>query len=130
MEISEKAIDVINELIKLNNDRVAGFEKAGADLEENDNGLMTVFQKLAGESQQYAAELTAIAQQYGGDAAEGTSTTGDLHRAWIYIKSTFTGGCVLAILNECERGEDAIKHAYRDALEPDNELSLELTELL
>jgi uncharacterized protein (TIGR02284 family) len=130
MEISEKAFDMLNELIKLNNDRVAGFERAGTDLEENDNGLVTVFQKLAGESRQYAAELTAIAQQYGGDAAEGTSTTGDLHRAWIDIKSTFTGGGLLAILNECERGEDAIKHAYQDALDPENELSAEITGIL
>src|ERR1700712_503320 len=130
MEISEKAIDVLNELIKLNNDRVAGFEKAGTDLEEDDNGLITVFQKLAGESQQYVTELTAIAQQYGGEAAEGTSTTGDLHRAWIDIKSTFTGGGLLAILNECERGEDAIKQAYRNALDADNELGPEITDVL
>ena len=130
MEISEKAIDVINELIKLNNDRVAGFERAGTDLEEDDNGLITVFQKLAGESQQYVTELTAIAQQYGGEAAEGTSTTGDLHRAWIDIKSTFTGGGPLAILNECERGEDAIKKAYQKALQPENGLSPEITEIV
>ena len=57
MEISEKAIDVINDLIKINNDRVAGFEKAGKDLESDDNGLIPVFEKLAGESRQYAIEL-------------------------------------------------------------------------
>ena len=130
MEISEKATDVVNELIKLNNDRVAGFEKAGADLEGNDNALTVVFNKLSGESRQYAAELTALARQYGGEPAEGTSATGDLHRAWIDIKSTFTGSDLLAILNECERGEDAIKAAYRDALNPENELSPELAQVL
>jgi hypothetical protein len=67
MEISEKAIDVINDLIKINNDRVAGFEKAGTDLEGDDNGLIAVFNKLAGESQQYVVELTDIAEQYGGE---------------------------------------------------------------
>lgn len=130
MEISEKAIDVINDLIKINNDRVAGFEKAGTDLEGDDNGLIAVFNKLAGESQQYVLELTDIAQQYGGEAAEGTSTSGDLHRAWIDIKATFTGSDLLAILNECERGEDAAKAAYRDALDPENELSPELVPVL
>jgi uncharacterized protein (TIGR02284 family) len=130
MEISEKAIDVINDLIKINNDRVAGFEKAGTDLEGDDNGLIAIFNKLAGESRQYAVELTDIAQQYGGEAAEGTSTSGDLHRAWIDIKATFTGSDLLAILNECERGEDAAKTAYRDALDPENELSPELAQVL
>src|ERR1700761_5683259 len=102
MEISEKALDVINDLIKINNDRVAGFEKAGTDLEGSDNGLITVFNKLAKESQQYVTELTDIAQQYGGEVAEGTSTSGDLHRTWIDIKATFTDSDELAILNECE----------------------------
>jgi uncharacterized protein (TIGR02284 family) len=130
MEISEKAIDVVNDLIKINNDRVAGFEKAGADLENDDNGLTVVFNKLAGESQQYVAELTDIARQNGDDVAEGTSTSGDLHRAWIDIKATFTGHDLLAVLNECERGEDAAKTAYRDALDPENELDFELTQVL
>jgi uncharacterized protein (TIGR02284 family) len=130
MEISEKTIDVINDLIKINNDRVAGFEKAGTDLKGDDNGLIAVFNRLAGESRQYVVELTDIAQQYGGEATEGTSTSGDLHRAWIDIKATFTGSDRLAILNECERGEDAAKAAYRDALDPENELSPELAQVL
>jgi uncharacterized protein (TIGR02284 family) len=129
MEISEKAVDVINDLIKINNDRVAGFEKAGNDLEEDNKYLVAMFNKLAGESQQYAAELTGIAQQYG-EAADGTSTSGDLHRAWIDIKATFTGSDLLAILNECERGDDAAKSAYRDALDPENELDPELAAIL
>jgi uncharacterized protein (TIGR02284 family) len=130
MEISEKALDVINDLIEINNDRVAGFEKAGKDLEGQDSGLTAVFNKLAGESRQYANELTGIARQYGGEVAEGTSTSGTLHRAWIDIKTTFTGSDREAILNECERGEDAIKAAYGDALDPENELNFELTEVL
>jgi len=130
MEISEKALDVVNDLIKINNDRVAGFEKAGADLEVDDENLIAIFNKLAGESEQYVIELTDIAQQYGGEVAEGTSTSGDLHRAWIDIKATFTGNDLLAILNECERGEDAAKSAYHDALDPENELSPELVQVL
>jgi uncharacterized protein (TIGR02284 family) len=130
MEISEKAIDVINDLIKINNDRVAGFEKAGTDLKSDEHGLITVFNKLAEESRQYVVELTDIARQYGGEAAEGTSTSGDLHRAWIDIKATFTGSDLLAILNECEHGEDAAKAAYRDALDPENGLSPELAQVL
>jgi uncharacterized protein (TIGR02284 family) len=129
MEISEKAVDVINDLIKINNDRVAGFEKAGNDLEEDNKYLVAIFNKLANESQQYVVELTGIAQEYG-EAADGTSTSGDLHRAWIDIKTTFTGSDLLAILNECERGEDAAKSAYRDALDPENELGPELTNIL
>ena len=121
MEISERAIDVINDLIKINNDRAAGFEKAGKDLDGSDAELNSLFNQFAGESRKYATELTGIARQYNGEVTQGTSTSGDLHRAWIGIKSTFTGSDRLAILDECERGEDAIKKAYRDAL-AENEL--------
>ena len=130
MEFNEKSIEVINDLIKINNDRAAGFEKAAKDLEGDANGIVPVFEKLSGESRQYASELTALAQQHDGDVAEGTSTSGDLHRAWIGIKSAFTGSELLAILNECERGEDAAKSAYKDALDPENGLDQEIALLL
>lgn len=130
MDYSENLLEVVNDLIKINNDRVAGFEKAANDLEGDENGLITIFEKLAGESRQYVEELTDIVQRYDGEPAEGTSTSGDLHRAWIDLKSAFTGSDVLAILNECERGEDAAKAAYRDALVPENELSPEVQQIL
>jgi uncharacterized protein (TIGR02284 family) len=130
MEFNEKAIDVINDLIKINNDRAAGFEKAANDLENDANGIVPIFNKLAAESQQYATELTNIAQQNSDEVAEGTSASGDLHRAWIGLKSAFTGSDLLAILNECERGEDAAKAAYNDALDLDNGLDAELVLLL
>jgi len=126
----ENTLDVINNLIKLNYDRVAGFEKASSDLEEDSRGIVAVFNKLAGESREYIADLTAVSEQYGGEPADSTSTSGDLHRAWIDIKSTITGGGLGAILAECERGEDAIKAAYREALKPGNELNYEITEML
>ena len=130
MEISEKSIDVINDLIKINNDRVAGFEKAGKDLEGENNDLIPHFNKFASDSRQYVDELTSIAREYGDEVADGTSTSGDLHRAWIDVKSTFSGNDRLAILNECERGEDAAKSAYRDAISYENDISPELLQVL
>ena len=130
METSEKSVDVINDLIKINNDRSAGFKKAAQDLENGNGELIAVFNRLAGESREYANELTGIARQYYGDVAEGTSTSGDLHRAWISIKSTFTGNDAAAILDECERGEDAAKSAYKDALDESNELTFEVAGVL
>jgi uncharacterized protein (TIGR02284 family) len=133
METSEKTIDVLNDLVKINNDRVAGFEKAGEDLEDNDNGLQAVFSKLADESRSYSAELSGLARQYGAtddDVADGTSVSGSLHRAWIDVKSTFTGTDTESILNECERGEDAIKSAYKSALEDRAELPYQIVDAL
>jgi len=130
METKEKAIDVINDLIEINNDRVAGFEKAGNDLEAGDIDLKTLFERFAQESRTYSNQLTLAVTQIGGDAETGTSSTGAIHRAWIDVKATFAGHDRKKVLEECERGEDAIKKAYQSALEPENELSFELIELL
>jgi uncharacterized protein (TIGR02284 family) len=130
MEITEKATETINDLIEINNDRVEGFEKAAADLDGQDSGLIALFNQLAGESRKNAAELTRLVQDSGYAPVEGTSTSGALHRAWIDIKTTFTGSDQEAILDECERGEDAIKSAYQSAIDPENELSSELVQVL
>jgi uncharacterized protein (TIGR02284 family) len=39
-----------------------------------------------------------------------------MHRVWTNIKSTISGTNELAVLAECERGEDAAKAAYEQAL--------------
>ena len=130
METTEKAIDVLNDLVKINNDRVAGFEKASENLEDDDRGLRPVFNKLAAESRDNAAQLAEKARQFNGEVPDGTSLSGSLHRAWLEVKSTFTGNDLESILNECERGEDAIKAAYRSALEDSSELPYEVVQLI
>ena len=114
--------DVISDLIEINNDRVNGFEKAAEDLDANDTDLKAVFHKLAGESRSNAAELRSIADLEA-DTNPGTSVLGAIHRAWIDVKATFTGNDRKSVLQECERGEDAIKKAYRSALEDTNGLT-------
>ncbi|MEO8647557.1 MAG: PA2169 family four-helix-bundle protein, partial [Acidobacteriota bacterium] len=61
-------------------------------------------------------ELQSLVRSLGGDPENTGSTLGALHRGWINIKSAVTGKDDEAILNECERGEDAAKAAYKDAL--------------
>jgi uncharacterized protein (TIGR02284 family) len=130
METTEKTLDVLNDLVKINNDRVAGFEKASENLDGQNSGLRPIFSKLADESRDNSARLSGLARQYGGEAEEGTSVSGTLHRAWLEVKSTFTGNDLESILNECERGEDAIKQAYRTALENANELPVEVVQAI
>jgi len=130
MKITEKAVDVINDLIKINNDRVAGFKKAAADLDEDDYALSAIFKKLAGESLRYVNELKGMVHQSGGEAADGTSLSGDIHRVWLGLKTIFTGSDLLGVLNECERGEDIALAAYRNALIQEKELSAEIVRFL
>ena len=130
METTDKSIEVLNDLIEINNDRVAGFEKAIKDLGEPNMDLKDLFEKLSDDSKDNVAGLTSAVQQNGGDAETGTSTSGAIHRAWIDVKATFGGHDRKGILEECERGEDAIKKAYSSALEADNSLNAQLVQLI
>lgn len=116
METIEKTVEVLNDLIEINNDRIAGFERASKDLSAEDNDLRNLFTLFAQDSRTNVQELTAAVAQAGETAETGSSTAGTLHRTWLDVKATFTGHDRKSILAECERGEDAIKKAYRDAL--------------
>jgi len=116
METIERSVGVLNDLIEINNDRAAGFERAAKELESDDNDLRVLFDTYARESRENVKELTAAVGRFGREAENEKSGTGALHRAWINVKATFSGHNRKSILAECERGEDAIKNTYRDAL--------------
>ncbi|QEM09979.1 ferritin-like domain-containing protein [Mucilaginibacter rubeus] len=124
-----KTTSVLNELIEINNDRVAGFEKAIADIKDENIDLKGLFQRYAAQSRENSQELAALVGAEGDDVETGTSVSGSLHRAWIDVKSVFDGSTRESILSEAERGEDAIKKAYREALE-DTELSATVRETI
>jgi len=120
METTEKTIDVLQDLIEINNDRVAGFEKVLADINDENIDLKALFQEYAAQSRKFSQELTAVTAVRGGEAETGNSVAGTLHRAWIDVKALFGGSDRESILNEAERGEDAIKKAYETAVTDGN----------
>lgn len=116
MATIEKSAEVLNDLIEINNDRVNGFEKAIADLTDSDSDLKSLFQEYASDSRKNSQELIAIVSRTNNSVDTGTSVSGSIHRAWIDVKALFTGKDRKSILEECERGEDAIKKAYQSAI--------------
>ncbi|OKS89299.1 PA2169 family four-helix-bundle protein [Mucilaginibacter polytrichastri] len=129
METIEKTVEVLNDLIEINNDRIEGFERALADMSDKDADLKSLFQEYAQQSRKNTQELTATVARYDNDVQTGSSVSGAIHRAWIDVKAIFTGKDRAGILAECERGEDAIKKAYQSAL-TDGDLSGELSVLV
>ncbi len=106
---------IINDLIEINNDRIAGFEKAMTDIKDENVDLKALFQKYTEQSRKNGLELAALVAD-AENVETGTSVSGTLHRTWIDIKSLFGGNDRASILSEAERGEDAIKKAYKDAI--------------
>jgi len=120
MENNTETLDILNDLVQINNDRIKGYEKAINETEEEDAQLKGFFTARIAESHQFKMELGTEIQALGQDIDNDTSSSGALHRTWISIKEAFTGHDEKSTLEECEFGEDAIKKAYDSALEEES----------
>jgi uncharacterized protein (TIGR02284 family) len=123
------AIGTLNDLVKINNDRIEGYQKAVELTSDADSDLREIFNGMADESRQYANELTNYMNRLGEEAEEGTRTDGKIYRVWMGIKAAFSGKDRKSILASCERGEDAAQKAYEEALN-DEDLSVSERELV
>jgi uncharacterized protein (TIGR02284 family) len=130
MERNDRAIEVLNDLIRINNDRVEGYEKAINKTKGTDVDLKAVFGNMAQESRKYANELTTQVRRLGGDPASGTTASGKIYRVWMDVKSGMSSSDRKSVLEECEYGEDAAQKAYEKALEPDNDLPTDIRALI
>ena len=118
MENTTRTIEILNDLILINNDRIEGYERALKEIEESgeDAELIPMFLRFIDDSRRYKVELGTEIAAFGLTMETGTTLPGKLHRAWMAFKETFTGHDRHSILEECEFGEDAIQKAYYNAL--------------
>jgi uncharacterized protein (TIGR02284 family) len=127
---SEALAEVLNDLVRINNDRIAGYERAISEAKDLDVDLKTIFEGMIKESEGYKAELVAQLQASGADIAEDSTLSGKIYRAWMDVKATFTGSSRKTILENCEFGEDAWRRAYEAALSSDAEMGAEVRQLI
>ncbi len=117
MEKSKEIIEVLNDLVMINNDRVEGYEKAVKELKPEDQDLKSLFDHMIVESQQIKSDLVQELQVLHGEVEKGTSEMGKIYRGWMNLKAIFTGDSRHTILSNCEYGEDSAQKAYDKALE-------------
>lgn len=112
-------IAALNDLIKINNDRITGYQKANESTEET--GLNLLFNEYIDQSKNNVSELREYIRVLGGNPADGTTLSGKFYHAWMDVKAAFINKDRHGILSDCEYGEDIAKKAYRNALD-DKEL--------
>lgn len=130
MEKHEKIIEVLNDLIKINNDRVQGYEKASEEVKDKDLDLIGIFNKMSDQSRKYSNELTREVVSLGGEPSTDTTVSGKVYRLWMDLKSAISGKDRTSVLGSCEYGEDVAQKAYQSALESDAVMSTETRQLI
>ncbi len=88
---NEKLVEVLNDLIEINNDRVVGYEKAADETKTVNIDLQAIFHKMADESRKYKSELVEEVTRLGSEPSTGTTNSGKLYRIWMDAKAIFTG---------------------------------------
>lgn len=111
---TEKAIEVLNTLIEINNDRIEGYQTASKETEEAD--LKNLFSEFIKTSKTCKSELVTEVHNMGGTPTEGTKTSGKFFRVWMDVKVALTSKDRKAILTSCEYGEDAAVETYDNVL--------------
>jgi len=118
MENTARTLELLNDLILINNDRIEGYTRALGEVEQEpgDRDLEPIFLRLIDDSRRYKTQIGTEIQSMGGEIASGTTIGGKIHRAWLSVKESFNGTDRHSILDECESFEDAIRDTYEDIL--------------
>lgn len=120
MSTTSNTVEVLNDLIEINNDRIEGYQKANEELKGTDTDLHNLFTSFITQSTDLKLALEAEIATLGGEIETGTTTSGKIYRTWMDVKLLFTGKDRQSILSTCEFGEDAAQKAYRDAEKTDD----------
>jgi uncharacterized protein (TIGR02284 family) len=128
MEENRETIEVLNDLIQINSDRIIGYEKAIRQTNVEDTDLKILYASMVAEGHRMKIALATEVQALGAEIEHLTTASGKIYRAWMDVKAMFAGNNRQTVLANCEQGEQAVQRAYRMALNQD--LPIYIRELL
>lgn len=115
-ETTTETVKTLEGLISILEDGKLGYTNAAEHIENL--ALKADFLDYARERALFIVELQDEINKLGKSTdTSGGGPLGALHRTWIDIKSSFTGGDTKAIINACATGEEAAIEKYKNALE-------------
>jgi uncharacterized protein (TIGR02284 family) len=113
--MADQIISILNDLVETSKDGEDGFRAAAEDTVSAE--LRALFLRRAENCRSSVVDLQQLITQLGGEPETSGSIAGAMHRGWVHLKASVSGRPDLAILEECERGEDLAKYRYSEALD-------------
>jgi uncharacterized protein (TIGR02284 family) len=126
----KKTLSVLNDLIRINIDRITAYEKAAHEEIYTGPEIKEVFYRLATESRSYVNRLHAEIIRLGGAPVTQATITGKIYLHWLNGGRNFDGETPSALLAGCLSGEKAVQTAYRFALENEEPLPALINQLI
>ena len=114
--VSRQTVDLLNDLVRVNNDRIAGYMRAIEELRPEDVDLNILFIRNIDQSRRFKMVLGTELQAVGGEIDTEASLPGAIYRAWMDFSAALTTHSRRAILARCVFGEDAAQKIYGHAL--------------
>lgn len=113
--IHDEHVSSLQTLLKKNYDAEKSFKKS-MEIAENPT-LKEFLKRQAAQRSRFATEITDELRNLNEEPKEKGTLSGDLHRGWINVRTTFSGDKDETVLSECIRGEKASASEYEDQLE-------------
>ncbi|MCA9295423.1 MAG: PA2169 family four-helix-bundle protein [Phycisphaerales bacterium] len=114
MPMSDDTVEQLQNLIRINIDSCKGFEQSAETIESE--SIAGLFRQIGRDRRHHAQQLRNIVSMTDTEAEDSGSIKGSIHRWWLSARGALNGGDDHVVLIEAERGEDAIKHCYEDAI--------------
>jgi uncharacterized protein (TIGR02284 family) len=111
----DETIDLLNDLVKTLRDDQEGFRDAAEHVRDKD--LKIIFMAFSTERAKFLGELQNEIERLGiPDPANSGTVTGLLRRGWMNLKAALASNRDEAIIEECEKAEDAAIERYGKVL--------------
>ena len=111
----ERTKEILNEVIAALRDSQEGFRDAAEHTTCLD--LKVMFMDFSTQRAQFRGELQSEVERLGNPKPRDSGTAlGVLHRRWMELKAAVVSNEDQALIDECERGEDALIETYSRAL--------------
>jgi uncharacterized protein (TIGR02284 family) len=130
MNQQEKLMGMLNDLIRVNNDRITGYEKAAMDANAYSVDLKNLFHHMAAESRKHVRTLSTIVIEQNGHPEGGTSAASKWHNLWKDLRAGLTGENANSILTYCQDIEIAVQKTYKEALDRFVDLPISLEKII
>ena len=112
-----QTLHVLNDLIRIQIDRTAGYEKASSEQLTAEPELRSIFYRLSTESRSCINNLHAEVIRLGGAPVTHKTISGKIYLYWLEGSNIFEGADAPDRIASCMAAESAIQKAYQQALD-------------